>query len=154
MRSVLVCLALVAVAAACTLPGATPNPTPSVKASPKGSPVATTPPALDPAVTMPGGFPADLPIYPKARLTEAASFAATGTPTVWGVEWETFDSVDKVRAFYAAKLSQGDWTISFAGTAKGAFAAAYSRKSNKKIGGLLGAQSVAGVTRITLSLSS
>lgn len=153
MRVALVGLALVAAAAACSMPGTTPIATPSAKASPKGSPVPTTPATLDPAVTMPSGFPADLPVYPKARLTEAASFASSGAPTVWGVEWETFDSVDKVRAFYAAKLSQADWTITFAGTANGAFAAAYSRKSNKKIGGLIGAQSVSGITRITLSLS-
>lgn len=153
MRSALAGLAFVAVAAACSLPGTTANATPSAKPSPKGSPVAATPATLDPAVTMPSGFPADLPVYPRARLTEAASFAATGAPTVWGVEWETLDSVDRVRAFYAAKLSQADWTITFAGTANGAFAAAYSRKSNKKVGGLIGAESVAGVTRITLSLS-
>ena len=154
MRAALVGLAIVATAAACSMPGTASSATPSARATPNASPVATTPATLDPAVTMPAGFPADLPIYPKARLTEAASFAASGAPTVWGVEWETLDSVAKVRAFYAAKLGQGDWTITFSGTANGAFAASYARRSNKKVGGLIGAQSAAGVTRITLSLSS
>ncbi len=108
---------------------------------------------LDPAVAMPAGFPSDVPIYPGARLTAAATFTASGQ-TTWGMEWETLDSVDKVQAFYSSKLSQGDWNIQFSGTANGAFSAIFSRKSNSKFAGILGASGSSGVTKISLSLAS
>ena len=100
---------------------------------------------------MPPGFPADVPIYTGARLTAAASFTSTGL-VAWGMEWQTLDGVDKVEAFYRTRFSQGDWKITFNGSANGAFAAGYSRKSNSKAGGLLGADGTSGITRITLSL--
>ena len=56
---------------------------------------------------MPPGFPSDLPIYPKARLTAGASFVSSGQVS-WGMEWETLDSVAKVQAFYTDKLNQGE----------------------------------------------
>ncbi len=102
---------------------------------------------------MPAGFPPDVPIYTGARLTAGASFAASGV-TTWGMEWETLDSVDKVQAFYAGKLSQGDWTIQFSGNANGSFSAIFSRKSNSKVTGIVGADGSSGVTKITLSLAT
>jgi hypothetical protein len=101
---------------------------------------------------MPPGFPADVPVYPNARLTQAAAFTSSGQ-TAWGMEWQTGDGVDKVEAFYKAKFSQGDWQINFNGSANGAFAANYSRKTNPKAGGLLGADGSSGITRISLSLA-
>ncbi|MGH7765600.1 MAG: hypothetical protein ACREOM_14405 [Candidatus Dormibacteraceae bacterium] len=108
---------------------------------------------LDPEVAMPKGFPGDLPVYPGARLTAGAPFSANGVST-FGMEWETLDAVDKVQAFFSSKLSQGDWTISFSGTTSGTFSAVFARKSNSKVGGLVGASSVNGITTITLSLVS
>ena len=102
---------------------------------------------------MPSGFPSDVPIYAGARLTAAATFAANGQ-TTWGMEWETLDSVDKVQAFYSAKLSQGDWNLGFSGTANGSFSAIFNRKSNSKFAGILGADGSSGVTKISLSLAS
>jgi hypothetical protein len=99
------------------------------------------------------GFPPDLPIYGGARLTAGAAFAANGQ-TTWGMEWETLDTVDKVRAFYASKLSQGDWTIQVTGVANGTFSGAFSRKSNPKFAGIIGADGSSGVTKISLSLAS
>jgi len=101
---------------------------------------------------MPAGFPADVPIYTGARLTSAANFNSNGQST-WGVEWETFDSVDKVTAFYTAKLSQGDWTTTFAGQANGAFSAIFTRKSDSKVEGILGVDGSSGVTKISLALA-
>ena len=101
---------------------------------------------------MPNGFPADVPIYPGARLTAGAAYTANGQ-TTWGMEWETLDTVDKIQAFYSSKLSQGDWNISFSGTASGAFSAVFNRKSNSKFAGLLAVDVSAGVTKITLSLA-
>ncbi|GAC1505829.1 MAG: hypothetical protein NVS1B3_04660 [Candidatus Dormibacteraceae bacterium] len=123
-------------------------------ASPKASPSLKAPgDKLDPEVAMPPGFPADVPIYPGARLTAAAAFGPAGQ-MAWGMEWETLDSVDKVQAFYSTKLSQGDWSIQFKGNANASFAATFSRKSNPKSMGSLGADGSSGVTKISLSLSS
>jgi hypothetical protein len=113
-----------------------------------GAPSSTK---LDPQVAMPSGFPADVPIYPGSRLTAGATFSSSGQ-TTWGMEWETFDTVDKIQAFFTSKFSQGDWTISFSGTSNGSFSAVFARKSNSKYGGLVGAGSANGVTTITLSL--
>ncbi|HUY73035.1 MAG TPA: hypothetical protein VMW11_00830 [Candidatus Dormibacteraeota bacterium] len=122
---------------------------PTVSAS--ASPSAPGSSQLDPAVPLPSGFPSDVPIYPGSRLTAGATFSSSGQAT-WGMEWETLDSVDKVQAFYGSRFSQGDWTISFKGTSSRSFSAAFARKSNSKDGGLVGAGSTNGVTRITLSL--
>jgi hypothetical protein len=116
-------------------------------------PTPKGPAKLDPAVSMPSTFPADVPIYPGARLTAAASFTGTGQ-TTWGMNWETPDSVAKVQAFYSSKLSQGDWTISFNGNTGGSFSATFNRKSNSKFGGILGADGSSGVTRISMSLAN
>ena len=68
------------------------------------------------------------------------------------MEWQTLDTVDKVQAFYKTKFSTGDWQITFNGSANQAFSANYSRKSNPKVNGMLGADGSSGITRITLSL--
>jgi len=102
---------------------------------------------------MPANFPADVPIYPGARLTAAATFSANGQ-TTWGMEWETLDGIDKVRAFYSSKLSQGDWNIQFSGSANGSFSAIFNRKSSTSFAGILGADASSGVTKISLSLAT
>jgi hypothetical protein len=109
---------------------------------------------LDAAVSMPAGLPAGLPIYPGARLTDVATFTTSGQ-TSWALVWETLDGVDKVQAFYAAKLAQGDWAISFSGGSNGQYSAVFDRKSNTKFSGLLGADgtSMPGVTKITVALA-
>ena len=101
---------------------------------------------------MPKGFPADVPIYPGARLTAGATFSANGQ-TTWGMEWETLDGLDKVKAFYSSKLSQGDWNIQFSGSANNSFSAIFNRKSSAKFAGILGADASSGVTKISLSLA-
>ena len=127
------------------LPGSS-NPTPVATLSP----VAVG--KLDPQVAMPGGFPADLPVYPTARLVAAASFAS-GNKTTWGMEWETLDLAAKVQAFYVARLNQGDWKVVFGGAgADGAYSAVISRQSDSAVTGILAINSVSGVTKITLSL--
>ena len=107
---------------------------------------------LNPAVPTPNGFPADVPVYPGARLTAGAAFTGSGQ-TTWGMEWETLDGIDKVQAFYSSKLSQGDWSIQFSGTANGAFSAVFKRKSNSNFAGILGADASSGVTKISMSLA-
>ena len=101
---------------------------------------------------MPAGFPADVPVYTGARLTSAAAFTSNGQAT-WGMEWETFDSVAMVTAFYTAKLNQGDWTLTFSGGANGAFSAVFARKSNSRVGGILGVDGSSGLTKISLALA-
>ncbi len=101
---------------------------------------------------MPSGFPSDFPIYTGARLTSASNFGSNGT-TTWGMEWESVDSVDKVQAFYTAKLNQGDWTLSFSGSTNG-FSAIFNRKSNSKVGGILGLDRSTGIIKISLALTN
>jgi len=115
------------------------------------SPLARPSGHLDAEVDMPPGFPADVPIYTKARLTAGASFLSSGQVS-WGMEWETLDSVAKVQAFYAAKLNQGDWTITITGSSVGAFGATFSRKSNPHVLGTLASNGASGVTKILMSL--
>ncbi|MHB8588166.1 MAG: hypothetical protein ACYDA0_04835 [Candidatus Dormibacteraceae bacterium] len=138
---------------ACRLTGGTASSSPQASSSSKVSPSPTSSSKLDAEVPMPAGFPPDVPIYTGARLTAGAAFAANGV-TTWGMEWETLDTVDKVQAFYATKLSQGDWTIQFSGNANGSFSAVFSRKSNPKFAGIVGADGSSGVTKISLSLAS
>jgi hypothetical protein len=138
-------------ASACTIGGASSAQSAQPSASSPFTSASPTP-KLDPKVALPAGFPADVPIYTGARLTSAAAFTSNGQST-WGMVWETFDSVDKVTAFYTAKLNQGDWTVTFSGTASGAFSAVFARKSNSKVGGILGADSSSGLTKISLALA-
>ena len=106
---------------------------------------------LDPPYATPASFPPDIPVYPGARLTSGAGFTSQGM-LAFGMEWQTFDTADKVQAFYKSKFSTGDWQISFNGSANQAFSANYSRKSNPKYGGIIAADGSSGITRITLSL--
>lgn len=108
---------------------------------------------LDPQVAMPSGFPSDVPIYPGARLTSQNNFSSNGT-TTWGMEWETAGGVDKVQAFYTAKLNSGDWTLSFSGNNNGLFTAVFNRKSDSKVAGILGLDGSAGFTKISLALTN
>jgi hypothetical protein len=101
---------------------------------------------------MPPGFPTDVPVYPGARLTAGASFTSTGQVT-WGMEWETLDSVDQVKAFYSAQLSKGEWASTFS-DAPGGFSAKFSRKSNSRFSGIVGADGSSGLTKISMSLVS
>lgn len=142
-------LAVLGLAAACG--GSASTAASSARQATTPTPAGT--PELAPAVAMPGGFPADVPIYPGARLTAAASFTGTGQ-TTWGLNWETPDSIAKVQAFYTTKFSQGDWDLTFSSSTGASFAATFHRKSNSKFGGLLGADGSSGLSRITMSLAN
>lgn len=109
--------------------------------------------SLDPQVPLPSTFPSDVPIYSGARLTSAINYGSNGT-TTWGMEWQTLDGVDKVQAFYTAKLAAGDWSLSFPTIANGAFSATFNRKSNSKVGGILGIEGASGITKISLALTN
>lgn len=148
------CLAVV-VGSACGASTSSSTSTPHSSPNASSSAAASSSPgvSLDPQVAMPSGFPSDVPIYTGARLTSAGNFASNGA-TTWGMEWETAGGIDKVRAFYTAKLNQGDWTSSFSGSANGAFAVIFNRKSNSKVGGILGVDGSTGFTKISLALTS
>ena len=127
---------------------------PGIGGSASPTPSASAVPQLDAEVPMPAGFPADIPIYPKARLTAGASFASTGHVT-YGLEWETADDSVKVQAYYARQLGQGDWTLTVNSFANGAaYSASFARKSNPHDAGTLAISSAAGVTTIALSFLS
>jgi hypothetical protein len=151
-RSVLVVIFCAVLAgSACAL-------TPTSNSLSSGTPAASSSRAgggvnLDPEVPMPGTFPSDMPIYSGARLTSAINFGSNGT-TTWGMEWETVDGVDKVQTFYTARLAEGDWSLSFPTSADGAFSATFNRKSNSKVGGILGINASSGITKISLALTN
>jgi hypothetical protein len=146
----LFCAALAASACAFT-------PTSSSRSSPpsaaSGSRAGGADVSLDTEVPMPSTFPSDVPIYSGARLTSAINFGSNGT-TTWGMEWQTLDGVDKVQAFFTAKLAQGDWSVSSPTSANGAFSATFNRKSNSKVGGILGIDRSSGITKISLALTN
>jgi hypothetical protein len=147
-----IAVAVLAGSACRSIGGATAASSPNASASAKASTAPTPPSKLDAAVPTPSGFPSDVPVYPGARLTAGATFTSNGQ-TAWGVEWETLDTVDKVQAFYKSQLSQGDWAVQFSGSANGQFSATFTRKSNSKVVGILGADASSGVTKISLSLN-
>jgi hypothetical protein len=101
---------------------------------------------LDPPVSMPSGFPSDVPIYPGARLTGAVK------ATIWIMQWETIDDSAKVQAFYSAKLNQGDWVIRNSQSTTGGWSASFSRKTDTTVSGTLALSGKTGITKIVLSL--
>jgi hypothetical protein len=105
---------------------------------------------LDAQVAMPANFPADVPIYPGARLTAGASFASTGQVS-WGMEWESPILFKTVVAFYTKQFNQGDWTISITGSGA-TFSANVARKSDSRFTGTLVIDPSSGIDKILLSL--
>ena len=148
----LTAIAVVLLLAACR-GGGTAAATSTPSASPIPSPLAGPSGKLNAEVPMPVGFPEDVPIYPKARLTSGAAFVSSGQFS-WGMEWETLDSPSKVQAFYAAKLAQADWAIAMKSSSSTAFTATFQRKSTSAVTGTLAANNADGVTRILMSLVS
>jgi hypothetical protein len=157
MRLLIAALAAVLLATGCShLPGmgSRAATTPPASAGATGTPLAKAAGQLDAEVAMPAGFPADVPVYPKARLTAGASFTSA-SQVAWGMEWETTDATSKVQAFYAKQLSEGDWTLTVAKDANGAaYAATFARKSNTHDTGTLAINTDGGVTMIALSFLS
>ncbi len=152
-RSVLVAAALVLVISCGGGGGKTGSGSPSHVGTAEPTPLARPSGQLDAQVAMPSGFPGDMPVYSKARLTVGGKFNSSGQVS-WGMEWQTLDSVAKVQAFYADKLNQGDWTITITNKATDNFSATFARKSNSSVQGTLGAGTASGVTRISMSLVS
>ena len=105
-------------------------------------------------VPTPAGFPADFPNYPGARLSEAASFSSSGS-TSWALAWQTVDGSSKVRTFFAAALNAGDWTLlTSSGTATTQFSSTFRRKSDANVKGTLSVAAEAGLTKITVVLTT
>jgi hypothetical protein len=138
-------VALALVLAACGSPSATAP-------SPSGSPLPQASGRLGAQVPMPVGFPADVPVYPKARLTAAAGFPSSA-PTSWGMEWQSLDNVPPVAAWYRQKLNQGDWSLTVTSSASNEFKATFGRKSDRSVIGTLDVTGTSGiVTKVLMSL--
>ena len=119
--------------------------------SPSGSPLAQASGKIGAEVPLPAAFPADVPVYPKARLTAAAGFPESA-PTSWGMEWQSLDAAAKVTAFYADKMNKGDWTLTVTSNANGDFRANFGRKSSSNVLGTLEVTAASGVTKVLMSL--
>ena len=146
-----VAAALFVLVAACA--GSTATSTASPVGTAEPSPVAKRSGQLDAQVPMPTGFPGDVPVYTKARLTAGAAFRSDGQVS-WGMEWQTLDTVEQVRVFYAQRLSQGDWSITFGTAPSGTFTATFTRRSNAQVQGILSSSRANGVTKISMSLAA
>src|SRR3989475_12131457 len=107
----LTALAGLVLLAGCTSGGGSAGGSPSTTLSPEPSPLARPSGQLDAEVSMPPGFPSDVPIYTKARLAASASFVSTGRVSR-GVEGATLESVARAKTVYSVKLKQDDWAIS------------------------------------------
>ena len=126
------------------------HPAQSVPSSPP-SPTTSPSPVV---VATPAGFPADFPNYPGAHLSEAATFSSSGS-TSWALAWQTVDGASKVQTFFALALKSGDWTlVTSSGTATTSFSSTFRRKSDANVKGTLGVAAEAGVTKITLVLTT
>jgi hypothetical protein len=130
------------------------------KASPSPhTPAAAGPPAkssgpLDAQVNPPVGFPADFPVYPKARLTAGASFRSPGQ-AAWGMEWETTDQPAEVDAFYVKKFESSDWKLTVTAQAPEApdrYGGSIVRKSNPAESGTFMINADYGMVMINLAL--
>jgi hypothetical protein len=125
--------------------------TPSASASPTGSPLAKASGQLDAEVPMPPGFPTDVPVYPKARLTAAAAFVSTGQ-VAWGMEWETVDPPASVDAFYKEKLNSADWNFTVKSQTPALFAGTITRKSSSATTGTIAINADGSLITIAMSL--
>lgn len=102
---------------------------------------------------MPPGFPNDVPVYPKARLTAAAQFASTGEVT-WGMEWQTAGPIDPVVAYYTKEFPLHDWTLTQTARSDTSWSATLARKSDSHVQGTITVNNDQNVIRIELSLVS
>jgi hypothetical protein len=82
-------------------------------------------------VPTPASLPSDFPVYPGARLV----FRSPESEFELDLLWESLDSVDQVRAFYAGRLTQGDWTIFDQEFDNGVYYVYFARKSDGGYGG-------------------
>jgi hypothetical protein len=158
MRHLLAGLGVLLLATGCShIPGmgqAATSAAAPASATPTGSPLAKASGSLNAEVPMPPGFPTDVPVYPKARLTSGAAFTSTGQ-VAWGMEWETTDDPSKVKAFYSKELNLGDWVLTVSNASSGpAFAGTFTRKSNAHQTGTIAVNADQGVTMIDLSFLS
>src|ERR1700688_216986 len=92
-------LVILAGASACQLPGSSAGNTASSSRQASSHAAPSPPGQLDAAAPTPAGFPAGVAGHTRAGRAAGAACSANGI-TAWGIEWETLDSVDKVRAFY------------------------------------------------------
>lgn len=117
-----------------------------------GTPLARATGGLDAEVAPPSGFPSDVPIYPKARLTAGARFVSTGQ-VAYGMEWETTDGQTAVATYYQKEFNKGDWALTVKDTSS-LWTATIARKTNSQDGGTLAIYNDSSVTMIALSLVS
>jgi hypothetical protein len=152
--AVVAAVALVLLSTACSnLPFIGSKNVASPSASATGPALAQASGQLDAEVLMPAGFPTDVPVYPKARLTAAAAFTSPGQ-TAWGMEWETMDNYYAVANYLDAQFNHGDWMRNPTASSTYSFTEAIARKSNPHVTGSFTINNDSGLTKILLSLVS
>src|SRR3989475_9304261 len=124
-----IALAGLVLLAGCTSGGGSAGSSPSTTLSPEPSPLARPSGQLDAEVSMPPGFPSDVPIYTKARLTAGGSFLSNGQVS-GGEEREPRASAAEARRQYQGKLQQHGLTHSVTNSGSNTLHAAFSWHSN------------------------
>ena len=61
-------------------------------------------------LTLPEGFPKDVPVYENATITSSSS-VSSGGKTMYTVGYETADEVKTVHNYYKTQLPKDGWTI-------------------------------------------
>lgn len=70
---------------------------------------------------------------------------------MWGMVWETEDSVADVKVFYAAEFRKLGWTVVASGSFNGSYTVIFNEENNPSRGGMLGIFPASGVTKISLA---
>jgi anaerobic selenocysteine-containing dehydrogenase len=158
MRIVVAAVAALLLITGCShIPGmgskAVASPSAQAAATPPGTPLARATGPLHAEVAMPSGFPSDVPVYPKARLTAGAQFVSSGE-VAYGMEWETTDATSNVWAFYDKEFTTADWTLNVTSTTNGVYQGTIGRRTNSNEKGVLAVNNDNAITVIALSLSS
>ncbi len=96
---------------------ADPKLTEGVASSPVPAVVATSPSPLEPTAQLPEDFPADIPCYPGATLSEvvsgegASSSDSSARASEVVTRWLTSDGGDRVLSFYRKAFQTNGWQI-------------------------------------------
>src|SRR6266576_7098482 len=99
-------------------------------------------------------IPADLPIYPGAKLESAYASAIQGCRTVTAT-WSASAPATDVTDFYKSRLNAGSWTLTDAGTNRGdSYFYFESITGAHRVGAIVVSGETRGPAEITLDLAT
>jgi hypothetical protein len=122
---------------------------PSLKDNPVTFGVAKTSPPTQEAAQLPADFPAEIPLYPNAKLQEVKPLTGEPDGSAQLTLWATSDSATAVREFYQKQFQENSWeTVSQpAGDGAGTLEV---RRENLRVKVSVEPKAAAGVTAFTI----